>query len=323
MSFIEARIKLKSIHAMAAKKVLVAGVSGMIGKEVARSLASDGAQVIGTVRDLSKYQDLIQELDKRGIKVLEADVTKPSTLEQLKPLDIQVVVSCLQGDRSVIIDGQKRLFEVLTESGKLEKFMPSDFATDLFKIPRDDHPFLGARREFDEDYLWPLAKKHNVKICHVLNGCFMNNGFFFEGFCALDKKVPSLSYWGSPDQKYDLTTTDDSAKFAAKAALDVNSEMFLKVAGDSVSLNDIKKIAKEVRGIDLELKREGSVEDLRKRMLEGRAKNPDDIWSWVVDCYRLPMMNGTSKFDKIMNDKYPGVEATTVRKYLKEVDIFK
>lgn len=296
----------------------------MMGQQVGDALRSYGANVIGTVRNASKYKDLISKLEKRGIKVIEADVTKPETLSDVKSQEIQVAISCLQGGRHVIVEGQKNLVQALASTGKLEKFIPTDFAIDLFKIPRNEHPFLGIRREFDEDILWPLAEKYEFKTCHVLNGCFLSKDFFWDDvFAILDKKKKSLRYYGSPDVKYDLTTTDDTAKFIAKAALDEDAPRMVKVRGDSISVSGIKKVVKEVRGVDLELECLGSEEDLRKKMEDGMKNEPDNLYNWVAYCYKLPMVNESAKFadEDVVNGKYPDVKAMDVREYVKQNDI--
>ena len=43
---------------LAGKRIFITGISSGIGRETARSLASHGAHVVGTVRDLAKAASL-------------------------------------------------------------------------------------------------------------------------------------------------------------------------------------------------------------------------------------------------------------------------
>ncbi len=64
---------------LSGKKVLITGASSGIGMAIALTLAEKGCQVWGTTRNLSKVQNLPEQL-KQSIKFLQMDVTKDNSV---------------------------------------------------------------------------------------------------------------------------------------------------------------------------------------------------------------------------------------------------
>ena len=88
-------------------RVLVTGTAGFIGFHLARRLKSDGHEVWG-FDNMSPYYDValkqarLQELDKAGISVVEADLCDKAALEtvwQQADADVVVHVAAQAGAR--------------------------------------------------------------------------------------------------------------------------------------------------------------------------------------------------------------------------------
>ena len=72
------------------KTVVISGISGFIGRYVARELLMRGCNVFGIVRDRSKITD---ELIKKEAKLIESDFSDQSTLVQkLIPVHCDVFI---------------------------------------------------------------------------------------------------------------------------------------------------------------------------------------------------------------------------------------
>src|SRR5580704_10540007 len=85
----------------------------------------------------------ISSLIERSAIVAHGDLTNRESLEHATK-DVDVVISAVQGDREIIIDGQLALLDVATRNG-VRRMMPADFAGDLFEAPEGGHPLLGMR----------------------------------------------------------------------------------------------------------------------------------------------------------------------------------
>ena len=63
------------------KKILITGTSNGFGKDAALTLAEAGHQVFATMRDLNdRNLGAAEELNFKGIEVLELDVTKDTSV---------------------------------------------------------------------------------------------------------------------------------------------------------------------------------------------------------------------------------------------------
>lgn len=74
---------LEGVH-LTGKRVLVTGVSAGLGVETARALASHGAQVVGTARDLGKAARALSEagLDQAAVALVELDLANLASVRR-------------------------------------------------------------------------------------------------------------------------------------------------------------------------------------------------------------------------------------------------
>ena len=184
--------------------VLLVG-TGMLGSKLARALLAKreavGLRVLA--RKGGKAAASLEELKSLGATVVEGDLFDRASLDAATR-GIDVVVSAVQGDDRVIIDGQVALAEAAHRNG-VWRIIPSDFAIDLFAIPPEEHVWLGPRRRADER-IASLGIGH----LHVLNGAFMEV-LLAPFFGIFDLEKGTAAYWGDGEQKMDVTTTDDTA----------------------------------------------------------------------------------------------------------------
>jgi len=215
-----------------------------------------------------------------------------------------VIVSALQGGPDIILDGQVALAEAAAGNGAW-RFLPSDFAIDLFAAPEGAPQFDMRRRADEQIDALPL------QVVHVLNGAFMD--------MMLDPATPGLinlpqgtvMLWGTGDEAFDLTTVDDTARFTAKLATDpadVSGVRYL--SGARASFNEIIAETERLTGATLTRNVLGTAEDLRHL-----TANAADPWSVVPQWYFLSMLTAPP-FPATENDRYPDAHPTSLRDYL-------
>lgn len=274
---------------MATTTVTIAGVTGKHARLVAKHLLSHpNVNVHGLCRSPSKIPAFLSENTR--FKAFESSSTDTTIIrEALK--NASAAVCCYLGDDELMINGQKLLIEACIAEG-VPRYIASDWSLDYRSLKYGDHPSKDPMKHIQE-YL--EQRQDKIKGVHILNGCFMETFWSFAG--TWDSKDQTFRYWGDGNEKWDLTSYDDSAHFTAEAALDKDATGFLccefgivmgcvpdtngLVLGDRASTMEIAAMVKDTYGIDPKVERLGSLHDLFKEMTELRAKNPDNMWAWV------------------------------------------
>ena len=215
-----------------------------------------------------------------------------------------LVVSALQGGLDIIVDGQVALATAAARNG-VRAFLPSDFAIDLSAAPEGAPQFDSRRRAAQELDKLPL------QVVHVLNAAFMDMVLDPGTPGLIDLSKDTVILWGTGDEKFDLTTVEDTATFTAKVATDpadLSGVRFL--SGARASCNDIIAETDRLTGRELTRNVLGSAQDLRD--IVNRA---DDPWSVLPQWYFLSMLT-VAPFPTTENDRYPDARPTGLRDYL-------
>lgn len=220
--------------------VAVAGAAGHLGALTALELRKRDIAVKAFVRP-GTAASRTQNLRDAGVEVVEIDLTDVSALtEALK--GATTVVSALQGLRDVILGVQGALLDAAV-AAKVRRFIPSDFSLDFFKTTPGTNRNLDLRREFHAK-----LDASGIEWTSILNGGFME--------MLVENQIPMINdswhkvtHFGSADQKLDFTLVPDVAAYTAAVAADPNpTPKALRIAGDSISANDMAAIAGRVKG---------------------------------------------------------------------------
>ncbi len=286
--------------------VALAGATGRLGHLIAKALIERGAEVRALVRPGTSPDKLASLAPARIVEVDFADAA--ALRDAVAGADI--VISALNGLRDVIVDRQTDLLNAAVAAG-VPRFIPSDYAADITRLAPGENRNFDLRREFRARLL-----EAPIRATSVLNGGFMELLVWGR---ALDVKGHAVTYFGSPDQQLDYTTTPDVAAFTAAAALDAEAPEILRVAGDVVSARDIAAIASDIWGTPFELKRLGSIDDLAQMIAAERAAHPEaehEIFPRFQQLqYTHNMQSGRGKLTPLDNGRYD-VTTTTVRELL-------
>ncbi len=294
--------------------VLVIGSTGMLGTKIVNALLNKGeAQVRAMIRSGSydKHQQNIEAMKTGGAEVVEGDLMKPDTLLPICE-GVDVVVSAV-GNNKTTVPGQKNAIDAAKQQG-VKRFIPSDYSVDYRKLDYGDNDNLDMRKEVLE-YLQDSGLEYTL----ILNGAFMDiiTTPFMPQF-DLDNSV--FKYWGDEETLVDMTTTEDTAKYVAEAVSDrelVNTA--LEVAGEVLTMRQLKAAYEKGTGKQLEMQHLGTVEKL-KSWIEDKKSTAESPLEYIPQQYEYAMVSGKGKLDKIQNSRYPHIKPLTVEEFIKQAD---
>ncbi len=281
------------------KTVLIAGATGMLGSSIASHLLDQPDVTVrllvrSTTQSTADKQALFGRLVDRGAEVVVGDVTEPASLDAAMR-HVDVVVSALQGGADIIVDGQIALAEAAVGNGA-HRFIPSDFAIDLFAAEAGA-PQFDIRKQADEE-----IGAMPIEVAHVLNGGFMDMMLDPGSSAVVDLDTNTARLFGSGEERFNLTTVSDTARFTAMLAIDDADVAGIHyVSGAETSFSEIINKIEAAAGVTIERQTMGGVTDLRN-MVAGA----DDPWSVVMPWYLLCMLT-VPAFATLDNDRYPTI----------------
>jgi ribosomal protein S28E/S33 len=283
--------------------ILILGGSGNLGRLITmEALSSSKFNVTVLMRNPEKHKDFVSQIESMGGRVIVGDVKKPETIKDITK-GMHTVISALIGDDECVVEGQNRILQDGVKNG-LKRFVPSDFSFDIWKIPEDYHYFISQRLRFRK-----MLEKTNVKGLHFSNGMFMQTFFWM-----INKY--GLQYWGDINQKLDLTSEEDVARFVVRAVSDPNRTGDVKIVGNELSMKEIVEIYNLVMKKNETAKNMGSIEDLKKYVMDLKSKG--NVFDSIQMGYSLPMFDGTGKIKKPMNSEFKDITTTRFEDFLKK-----
>ena len=291
------------------RPIVVAGATGNLGGRIARELRRRGASVRAIAR-LTSEQAAVAELRRLGVDVVTADAGSVGDMTHACA-GSACVVSALSGLRDTIVDAQTVLLQAAVAAG-VPRFIPSDFSIDYTRLEPGTNRNLDLRREF-----LACVDAAPIRATTIFNGMFAD---LLTGQApVLLFKIRRVLYWGDADQRMDFTTVDDTAEFAAAAALDHSTPRFLRIAGDQKSARELAAVASDVTGQRWKLLRPGGLGAfgaliaITRRLVPGR----EDVYPpWQGMQYLHNMLSGAPKLHALDNDRYPELRWTSVRTVL-------
>jgi uncharacterized protein YbjT (DUF2867 family) len=297
-------------------RVLLVGATGMLGARTAHHLLAQGADLRLLVRDPARRDPRkaasLTALARAGATVVRGDLSDDAAIGTATT-GVDVVVSTVQGGPDVIVDGQVSLARVAAANG-VRRILPSDFALDVFRSPPGLNPMFDMRRQADE-----AIAEIGIEHVHVLNGAFLD--MFLNPATAgfFDHERGVATYWGTGEERFDATTVEDTARFTARAALDVTvASGKFAVAADQLSFGGMTDTVEHLSGRRYERESLGTVEDLRTRLEQARRSNPDPT-VWVQLAYLVLMLTGRTALSDVQNERYPDLQPENFDAYARRI----
>lgn len=287
--------------------VLIAGGTGTLGARIARHLLADQTVQLRLLLragalDKPEKARTVAGLVALGATVATGDLKDPASLTEATR-GIDVVVSAVQGGADVMIDGQLALARAASANGA-RRFVPSDFALDIFNAPAGA-PMFDMRRRAGE-----AIEATGIDVVRVLNGAFMDMMLDPDTADVVDLQKGTAQYFGTGDEPFDLTTVEDVARFTARLAVDFSAPAGVyAISGERTTFNGVADAAERVTGRTLARRSLGTVQDLRDATA-GMA-NP---WAAVREWYLLSMLT-TPPFAAVENSRYADLRPVGLDEY--------
>jgi uncharacterized protein YbjT (DUF2867 family) len=295
------------------KTVLVAGATGMLGSQIAQAILDEGAAVRLLLREVNpsdpKKAAKIDDLSAKGAKIVVGELSDAASLERATA-GVTSVVSVLQGGPDVLIAGQIALAEAAAANG-VGRFIPSDFSCDLFKLPDGSRINLDIRRTADRE-----IAKLPMEMANVLNGGFMEV-VLAPFFHLINQQEATVGYFGESSMPLDVTTTADTARFAAIAALEDRAiPGSFGIVGDVITVEQPQGILSKTHAKPFALVRKGSIADLESWIKTEQAEGRAMAWPTIGAQYAWAMMSGRARITEPVNAGYPNVVTTSASEFL-------
>lgn len=290
--------------------VLIAGATGWLGAKIAREVAASGSRARIGLRGGTTHPEAANLSTVLGADIVELDLTKPETLPGAVD-GVDVVISVIQGGPELLIDGQAALARAAYGAG-VRRIFPSDFGVDFTQIPDMDHLFFAWRSQGQE-----AIAATGLAQTNTYNGAFAEMLLPNPFLPLIDWEKAVVPFWGSPEQIYDFTATDDVARYVAAAANDLDlGDRPLRVAGFSHSAETLAEIATDVTGKDFTVHQLGTTEELIDTINARQSEAPDDPTRWVGLQYVRSMTTGAGRLHDLDNDRYPHINPIGAQEFL-------
>ena len=292
-----------------ATTILVAGSTGNLGGRIIKALIERGATVRALVRP-GTDQEKLDQLAQPGVEILPVDMSDQAALTQACR-GVACVVSALQGLHDVIVDTQATLLAAAIAAG-VPRFIPSDFAADFTKTAPGDNRNFDLRREFNHH----LDQQKGIAGTSILNGAFAEVLAYNPQL--LDLKQHRVGFIEDADWRMDFTTMDDTAAYAAAAALDPTTPRYLRIASFQINSRELAKEEEEMTGQKFELVSLGSRDAMAEYNRRERAAHPEgeqEIYPrWQLAQYLHSMFSVQN--NPLDNARYPELHWTSAREVL-------
>jgi uncharacterized protein YbjT (DUF2867 family) len=295
--------------------VLMVGVTGMLGSQIAEALLNQENAIVKALTRSQETDPVKQQrldtLTAKGLQSIAGDLLEPDSLPTACT-GVDVIISAVQGNETVMIQGQQNLIKAAESTG-VSRMIPSDFAVDITKLDYGDNFNLDLRKKADEAF-----QNSSVQPTSIFNGAFIDVMIqpFFKALVDWDEGI--FNYWGDGNQPCDFTTVADTALYTAAAATDrTMTGRPLRIAGDVLTLKQFQQALEEGSGRKLEARSLGSVADLRAAIdrCKQTASNP---WDWISLQYVWCIVSGKGKLDPIDNSRYPHIHPTSVTDFVSQ-----
>ncbi|WP_299756476.1 NmrA family NAD(P)-binding protein [uncultured Pontibacter sp.] len=289
--------------------IVLAGATGHLGGLIARALLERGANVRALARN-SSASDKIAGLWELGATVVEVDFHNAAELAKACE-GATCVVSALSGLHYVMVGIQTLLLNAAVAAG-VQRFIPSDFAIDITRLPYGSNRNLDFRKEFKE-----RLDKAPIAATSILNGMFTD---LLTGEAPIVLfSLKRVMYYGSADQPMDFTTIHNTADYTAAAAMDPSTPRYLRIAGDVLDAHGLKDAASKATGEEFKLFRVGGLGLLNTIIKITKAVTPSNnevFPAWQGMQYMRDMFSGLPKLEPLDNDRYPEIKWTSVAEVL-------
>ncbi|CAN9186871.1 unnamed protein product [Alternaria alternata] len=273
--------------------VAIAGISSRLALLVTKALLKrPDVYIRGSCRDINKLPDELRASSRMALIQ-----SGPYDKENLRALigGSDVVMCAYFADDETMLSAQRLLIDLCAEEG-ITRYIASDYTGDYRNLDWGDL----AIKEPMKHIAAYVEEKEGVEGTHILVGLFMET--FLDYFGVVDKEGKKMSYWGSGDEKWDLTSYETAAEYIAAVALDPAATGFFKFRGERKSARELAADVESVHGINLTMESRGLLTNLEAK-LDGKGNTEK-----ILDASVYFILSGKIGLgEDVDNGKYPEV----------------
>ncbi|KAG8665123.1 hypothetical protein FPOAC2_14376 [Fusarium poae] len=293
--------------------VTIFGANGNLSVRITRLLLQKpNVSVRGYARNISKIPEDIR--NHQQYKAIQGEVTDKEKIRGAVH-DADVVLCQYQGFDDVVLDGQKLLIDICEEE-KVGRYFSSAFVGDIRGMKVGQHDRMDITLQ-----IFKYLESKKLRSVHMMCGAFIETWLEYSG--VIDLGTNTVSYWGTGDETWDLTSYDDSAAYTVEAILDESTDGYLRFAADRVSPRDLAELYERVTGQKTKVICNGTLDDLYKHMQEQKKKyQGQSPWLYLPLFYTYYTTNGTMLMkDPLDNSRYPNIKPQTLEEFIKTHDL--
>ncbi|MCJ1243029.1 hypothetical protein MMC30_000225 [Trapelia coarctata] len=298
--------------------ILIAGITGNLGQNLAHSALSRGHQVRGLGRSPSR-------LPQPLLSSLESFVTSSSYYDipaiECAVANVDAIVAAYANVPGLTLEGQLILLRAAERAG-VRRYVSTSWNFDWTKIP------LGKHESYDE---YIMFKQHvelsssAIKPIYIFTGVLAEFMFHAPSDMTELPEVPvwnpkkgTAVYYGDGKVRFQWTTFRDTAEYTIEIVTADGAEKggCYSVMSDAGDVFQIAKTWKEVTGKDTKLIPAGDVKGLEELALAGRKAHRKDEWkSYIGPFYWLHSIEGAWDLDEDNLYTSPRVHPTKLKDF--------
>ncbi|KAH7136916.1 hypothetical protein B0J13DRAFT_449619 [Dactylonectria estremocensis] len=278
--------------------ILIAGVSGHLGKHLAKVGLDQGHQIRGFGRSPNKLPPgLLDRLES----FVQCDSYHDKAALDKAVAGVEAVICCYTSHADAVLDAQLSLLRAVERAG-VKIYHAHSWNADWTKI---------AHGEF-EHYDAYIAFRRHVELTSPIRPVYVFTGLVGE--FALNESVgiahfkgdaddKVLVHWGDGDAKWDFTHMEDAAKFSINlittndSVLAGNGGIFSIHSGEA-SPKDIARAFEKLTGKKVKLHSLGGVDELKTHLVRARATtDPREYFAFAKYYSQAANLLGTWKLD--------------------------
>ncbi|KAI6772938.1 hypothetical protein HG530_003896 [Fusarium avenaceum] len=290
--------------------ILIAGITGMVGQELARVALAQGHQVRGLSRNSHKLDPAIASKIDKFVTCKDYFDTA-SFAEAVEGVD--AVISALPPVASIIGAGQLALLLEAEKAG-VKVFHAASWNFDWTKLNMGDHETYDAYLSFKR-----LAELSSaLKPIYGFVGAILEYSFID---CKRDSRpalintaTQSLVYFGTGNEQLSFISVNDLSKFTLAAISDplILERGIYYAESFRCTMTELADMYGKARGTEITTQRLGGKADLEAMLAGARATiSPLEVNKYIDLAYGVAMLRGVGLADPSDCERWAGIVTPT------------
>jgi nucleoside-diphosphate-sugar epimerase len=253
--------------------VLIAGITGSLGKRLAEIAIARGLSVRGLGRN---PDSLGPEISEHLESFVKSDSYYDIPAHEKAVAGVDAVINAYSPIPVLDLDGHLLLIRA-AERAQIKVFVASSWSRDWTNIKFNDFEHYNNHLAFEHQ----IATTSTIRPVYILTGIFTDLLFTPYGPGGFDTSGdrPRMRYWGNENtkSKWPWSTQDDAASRTIDILLHGDGVQagkggFFKIRSGVTTIEELAVVYEKVFGVKVDVTRAGSVDDLEKELARLREE---------------------------------------------------